>query len=773
MDTNAVTKIRCRSCRKKFSGPADRLAALTACPACGETGRWQTDAAHAASVVDQSRLTEPSFPAPHRAILPGTIVAQRYRIERLIGVGGHGEVYSAHDPISKATVALKRLRSDSSSAEMRRRFVRESESLKALSHPNIVRYLDFVEGDAGPFLVTEFINGITLAAKIKSAVDPPKPLATTQIECVMQAVCSALKFAHQAGRIHRDIKPSNIMLSDWAVTCESALRLDRDEEVPIKLLDFGLAQASDGLDLSVTGFGLGTLDYCSPEQKSNAKHIDQRTDVYSVGAVLYEMLTGLAPPPHPSRLQVGWQPLVLKACEPLAKDRYGSIDEFYAAFEKTRLAELKPVSSKKAPAAKVESAETSITLRQHLLQKNSQEPTTGGGRTACTQLSAEDVKNLTSSWESALKSNIGFKKWYAANLHGCRDHISRLAASGNADAQYLLALCYLHATGGDGNDLEVREWLQCAAKQEHVAAQTALGHIFYVGSHGAREDHAKAASLFKSASRKANPTAQFWLAKCFELGKGLPQDIVAARRWYQEAAANGDEQAQKMLAEIEPHAIGDAKRRLPNRVAVFVAGMVGYCSLFAATIALAFKSAPVLTILMFLGMGSGLAGFLLARAPAKSAGGVFQTKQDKLFSTGFLLSTSCAAVCSVAAAILLLSVVNSSFGGGVMIAVLVFAFVVMLIYLIAAQSSACPACHKFFAEETINKVELGRFLKNETRTQRTDHYRDDPNALFGKRHSGHSDTYYDVQVLYRSVRRTHRCKFCRHQWQTDAEERLG
>ena len=250
----------------------------------------------------------------------------RYRVGRLIGVGGMGEVYLAEDEALKRKVALKILPVRFTQDRDRvLRFQREARAASALNHPNILTVYEIGLSDSVHYIATEYIEGETLRQRMGRA------MLTAEVLDVAEGVANALAAAHDAGIIHRDIKPENIMLRPDGY---------------VKVLDFGLAKLVDGEPLkdSVDGSVMGTLLYLSPEQ-AGGKQPDARSDLYSLGGVMYEMLTGHPPvtgdnfldiaiaianaiPKPPSALVAGVPPdldrIVLKALEKDPDRRYPS-----------------------------------------------------------------------------------------------------------------------------------------------------------------------------------------------------------------------------------------------------------------------------------------------------------------------------------------------------------------------------------------------------------------------------------------------------------------
>jgi serine/threonine protein kinase len=201
----------------------------------------------------------------------------RYEIKSLIGRGGMGNLYLAHDPNTNRLVALKLLNATLDSLELRERFAREARALAALNHPNIVNIYDTGEFEDSPFIVMEYVRGETLAEMIKRRAT----LSISQKLKLMAELCAGLAQAHEAGIIHRDIKPANLMV---------------DQQGRLKILDFGIARVAEGnrtrvgLPLTQVNMMIGTPGYMSPEQIEGGE-VDHRSDIFAVGAVCYELLS--------------------------------------------------------------------------------------------------------------------------------------------------------------------------------------------------------------------------------------------------------------------------------------------------------------------------------------------------------------------------------------------------------------------------------------------------------------------------------------------------
>lgn len=206
----------------------------------------------------------------------GTILKDRFVLEDIVGSGGMAIVYRATDRVTGNTVAVKILKEEFVSDEQfRRRFLNESRAISMLRHRNIVSVIDFdFEGNL-QYIVMEYVDGITLKDFIRSQKIIPAGIA---IKITMQ-ILSALQHAHERGVIHRDIKPQNIMILN---------------DGTIKVMDFGIARINKFETVTMTDKAIGTVYYISPEQ-ARGEHTDERSDVYSIGVMLYEMLTGEMP----------------------------------------------------------------------------------------------------------------------------------------------------------------------------------------------------------------------------------------------------------------------------------------------------------------------------------------------------------------------------------------------------------------------------------------------------------------------------------------------
>jgi serine/threonine-protein kinase len=205
------------------------------------------------------------------------VLADRYRIERVIGEGGMATVYLAEDLKHHRKVAVKVMRPELAATLGTDRFLREVEIAAQLNHPNILPMYDSGEVEGILYYVMPYVEGESLASRLSSEGELPVPVALR----IGREVAEALAYAHKRGIIHRDIKPANILLHEGHAL----------------VADFGIARALDaeGEAITKTGLAIGTPQYMSPEQSTGDKSVDARTDIYALGAVIYEMLTGEPP----------------------------------------------------------------------------------------------------------------------------------------------------------------------------------------------------------------------------------------------------------------------------------------------------------------------------------------------------------------------------------------------------------------------------------------------------------------------------------------------
>jgi tRNA A-37 threonylcarbamoyl transferase component Bud32 len=293
------TSLCCPTCGKPV--PADALQGL--CPECLLRAGFATGSKPTAKVA-------PFDPPPPAALAP---LFPQLEIIALIGRGGMGAVYRARQPKLDRTVALKILPPQAGrEAGFAERFTREARALARLSHPNIVAVHEFGAAGDYHYFVMEFVDGVNLRHLLTHA----RPTSREALAIVPQ-ICDALQFAHDRGIVHRDIKPENILV---------------DKNGTVKIADFGLAKlvGADLADFSITGANevMGTPHYMAPEQVERPLAVDHRADIYSLGVVFYQLLTGelplgrFAPPSRKVQIDVRLDEVVLRALEKEPEQRY-------------------------------------------------------------------------------------------------------------------------------------------------------------------------------------------------------------------------------------------------------------------------------------------------------------------------------------------------------------------------------------------------------------------------------------------------------------------
>src|SRR4051812_40835026 len=270
-------------------------------------------------------------------VAPDTIVDGRYRALKRLGSGGMAEVWCAEDEVLGRRVALKLLGGRfATDPEFRERFRREAQAAAGLTHPDIVGIFDRAGRGGTPYIAMELVDGQTLKELVQQRGPLPSQMAVELTEQILRA----LGYAHRRGIVHRDVKPQNVIL---------------DPEGQAKVADFGIARAANS-QMTQAGAMIGTVQYLSPEQ-ANGFPVDRRSDLYSTGIVLYELLTGNVPfdgeapisialkhvnelPVPPGQLQPGISPaleaVVLRALEKDPNRRYQTAEEFIAALEQAR-----------------------------------------------------------------------------------------------------------------------------------------------------------------------------------------------------------------------------------------------------------------------------------------------------------------------------------------------------------------------------------------------------------------------------------------------------
>ena len=312
MDSKAI----CAACQQ----PLDDLSPRALCPACLMKAGLGTDAA--IDLETRDRPEGGGFVPPPLAEIARLF--PQLEVIAFLGKGGMGAVYEARQPALGRRVALKVLPARATAqAGFAERFNREARALARLSHPGIVSVYDFGQADGLPYFLMEYVDGATLRQ-----VTQTRKLAPREALGIVPQICAALQYAHDEGVVHRDIKPENILI---------------DKKGRVKIADFGIAKIIDPETPAVALTGVqdvvGTPHYMAPEQVEHPREVDHRADIFSLGVVFYEMLTGelplgkFQPPSHRAEMDVRLDEVVMRTLEKEPARRYQQAGEVRTAVE--------------------------------------------------------------------------------------------------------------------------------------------------------------------------------------------------------------------------------------------------------------------------------------------------------------------------------------------------------------------------------------------------------------------------------------------------------
>ena len=470
-----------------------------------------------------------------RKVLPeGTILHQDYQIYGTIGAGGMSVTYCACTRLKP--VLLKQFNLTLGNREAldvekeREKFGEEARKLLTLNHPNIVRIENIVtdEKTKDVFLVMELLYGETLEKYLQGLQEPMPEQKAYQI---LAPIFDALETVHQAGIIHRDIKPSNIML------CIDGT---------IKLIDFGSARQED----NYTKTALLTEGYAPPEQYEEHGNQGTWTDVYSMCATLYRMVTGKKPPASWSRYRKDTIeiPKGLKHREELkkglaleAEDRWQTIGQLRAALGDLKAAPKEPFGNRSTRQTRDSSYDR---LTEYVRDSSWDRKTQHAPRTA------KEMKRCGDRY----RNGIGVKKdsvkafyWY-----------QQAAQNGSASGMYNLGYCYQHAAGTAKDNEKAFYWHQKAAEAGNPKAMTSLGYC-YENAIGTAKDDEEAFDWYKKAAEAGNSIAMSNTGTCYYRGIGTHKNAERAFYWHQKAAQNGSAFGMNGLGECYYYGTGTSK----------------------------------------------------------------------------------------------------------------------------------------------------------------------------------------------------------------------
>ena len=409
----------------------------------------------------------------------GDLFAGRYRATRLIGQGGMGAVYLVHDDNTGEDVCLKLIRTELlSQPGAVDRFREEGKLARRLTHEGIVKVFDIDQRDGIWFITMEFVAGRSLREWMNSRRLTGEPIALDEALWVADSVLRVLEYAHRT-LVHRDIKPENIMISGEPGQPGSTL----------KLLDFGIARGVTSTGMTQTGQVLGSPAYMAPEQKSGAT-VDARVDLYAVGALLYELICGVAFDGH-------WE-----APSEVVADCPASLDDALKS-ALSKFPQKRPADARSMREALVSGIRGPTDVGQSAGQHGSQS-TNQHGR-------SDKPRELLASWLEARRTGQSFEGWFAVEQPDVDGVIKPHADRGDPDAQTLLGRCYQNGQG--------------------VA-----------------QDYAQAVAWFRKAAEQGNAHAQCNLGSCYKNGQGVAQDYAQAVAWFRKAADQGHDGAKRAIA---------------------------------------------------------------------------------------------------------------------------------------------------------------------------------------------------------------------------------
>ncbi|MDP3330693.1 MAG: serine/threonine-protein kinase [Methylococcaceae bacterium] len=457
-----------------------------------------------------------------------------YKIVEKIGEGGMGEVYKGIDTMLEREVAIKMLRPELSSREdIVERFRSEAIALGRLNHSHIATVYNFGRVDEQYYMAMEFVPGETLDSIIQQHGRLPWRDA---VQYAIQAL-EGLAHAHQSNVIHRDIKPANIIVNG---------------QNTLKLLDFGIARILQTARLTRTKHSIGTPGYMSPEQHQS-KEVDARSDIYAVGIVLYEMLTGQMPFQHDTEyglvktviedkpkslrsidksIPAPLEKLVLKALQKKPEKRFADAQEFIVALRDClAIQDIKP---KRKPE-----------IRKVLPNKFIN---------FCQDYPVVVVVGVL----LIAGSGVAVRQWVdfpgSPSLLTQQKNATSLAALLNTSIDALPATI----------PQDQLTLLQNAADKGDARAQSYLGRMYFNGT-GIKQDYATALAMFEKAASQGDATGQNGLGAAYARGRGVDKNEATALTWYRKAAAQGHARAQNNLGDVFENGLG-VDKNLPEAI---------------------------------------------------------------------------------------------------------------------------------------------------------------------------------------------------------------
>jgi serine/threonine protein kinase len=457
---------------------------------------------------------------------------RQYRIIKELnpGSGAMGDVFLAEHIFLPKRYAIKVLKPQlTGNPQFHERFFREAYEQSLLNHPNIVQSVDFFEEGGRFFFVMEFISGQDLGRRIYDKGKLPE----TEALPILTGILEGLKHAHDKRIVHRDIKPSNILI---------------EEDGTPRIADFGIALLQDRERLTETGIGLGTSCYMSPEQIQRPKAVDSRSDIYSAGILLYEMLTGDVPFDGETDFSIKQQHIFSDAPNPRLK--VASISENLVKIIHKAMAK-NPEDRFQNCAEFLERIRTYQDSRKDSnLERHHHFP-------------GSNIKKSYWIWLGALAIAALFFLFYIKWPLDAGENISNQPQGEQPDQsiariekakteditdQRELGLRYLNGQGVARNSELALSWLTKAADSGDPVAQYEIGAMYDYGN-GVARDSSIAERWYQKSAEQGNPKAQNSLGDLYYNGEGIPVNFQQAHYWYQRAAEQGNRDAQNNLGE--------------------------------------------------------------------------------------------------------------------------------------------------------------------------------------------------------------------------------
>ena len=531
----------------------------------------------------------------------------RYKIEEVLGQGGFGITYLATQELLNRKVAIKEFfykeyceRDEATSyvtlgttsnrvlvERFMEKFIKEARTISTLNHPHIIRIYDIFKENNTAYYVMEYIEGESLAELVKQRGALPEDMAVGYIK----QVASALEFVHQHSINHLDVKPANIMV--------------RKEDNQAVLIDFGLSKQYDASGEQTSTTPVGISHGYAPMEQYNVGGVgtfSPQTDIYSLGATLYKLVTGNTPPQAieifndglpelSSNVSSHIREVIKKSMLPKKVERYNCIKDFVLQLDR----KAKSILCDKEATVVIEESRIQKTVESvsaisgskntskfltpiicaialivgfvaFSMLGNNNEPIQENDSSmiakdmydkAMTYYSSNDYIKAIPLLEEAANMGDADAQTQLGYCYASGDGVNKdekkaaelwrkAAEQGNADAQCNLAWCYINGRGVEKNIAIAFDWYSKSANQGHSGAQVSLGWCYEMGE-GVTKDLSKAIEWYTKAAYQGNVMAQYNLGNCYYDGIGITKDLNKAFEWWQKAAIQENVNAQSML----------------------------------------------------------------------------------------------------------------------------------------------------------------------------------------------------------------------------------